>query len=150
MAWKIIRQRITNITDYDAFVDLALELSGGDVTDLFEFLFSEAISGGRTGGQAACLLIEIDPPPTRDCQALLGEVAKSKWDVSTKEVPFFLISWFGKPGLIESYNLFIKEADLTTEQKQRVATIIYWTAGPTAQLIRSYHDWPWHEAEGLT
>lgn len=149
MDWEIVRERMQNLTGYDAFVDLALELGGRNVAGIFDFLFSEAIAGGRTGGLTARLLIEIDPAPTRTCKALLSEVAHSKWDVSTKEVPFFFISWFGKQGLIEAYHLFIEEADLNAEQKQRVGTILCWTAGPAAQLIRSYHDWPWHEVDDL-
>lgn len=146
---EIARQRMQNLTGYDAFVDLALELGGSDIAGIFDFLFSETIAGGRTSQLAGRLLIEIDPEPTRTCEALLSEVAHSKWDVSTKEVPFFFISWFGKRGLLEGYQRFIEEADLNAEQKQRVGTIIYWTAGSAAQLIRSYHDWPWREADDL-
>ena len=142
--------RLLAVKDYDAFVDLSLELGCDDEKALFEFLFCQAISGGRTGDIAARLLIEIEPAPTRSCEELLDDVAKSQWDVSAKEVPFFFISQFGKRGLLESYGAFIKNSVLNDEQKLRVGTIIYWTAGPTANLVRAYHDWPWREADDLT
>ncbi|MES2016654.1 MAG: hypothetical protein V4484_09170 [Pseudomonadota bacterium] len=146
LAWR----RIESVSNYDAFVDLMLELSTSKPPELFDFLFTHSISGGKGSGVAACLLIEIDPSPTRSCVQLLEEISRSKWNVSTKEVPFFLISWFGKHSVKEAYGSFIAEADLTPEQKQRVSTIIYWTSTPAANLIRSYHDWPWRESDDGT
>lgn len=150
MKMNLTIERLSAVGNYDAFVDLALELGGGDEEALFEFLFFQAISGGGTGDIAARLLIEIEPAPTRSCDDLLDAVAKSQWDVSMKEVPFFFIAQFGKQGLRDSYDAFIKKATLTDEQKLRVGTIVYWTAGATANLIRGYHDWPWLEADGWT
>lgn len=150
MDHELIRQQMESVANYDAFVDLALELGTHPAPQRFDFLFAHSISGGRVGGVAARLLIETDPAPTRSCEQLLAEIAMSKWDVSTKEVPFFLISWFGKRYLKELYGSFIQTADLTPEQKQRVGTILYWTASPAANLIRSYHDWPWREADEST
>ncbi|MFC5479347.1 hypothetical protein [Massilia suwonensis] len=147
MDWNLILRRIQDVSNYDAFVELELELSRGQETHLFDFLFTHSISGGRGGGVAACLLIEIDPAPTRSCKELLAEIAKSKWNVSTKEVPFFMISWFGKRTVRNTCQGLIGEANLTPEQTQRVSTIIYWTNSPAANLIRSYHDWPWREAD---
>lgn len=147
---ELTRQRIESVANYDAFVDLALELGTNPEPQLFDFLFAHSLLGGRVGGVAACLLVETDPAPTRSCEKLLAEIATSKWDVSTKELPFFLISWFGKRFLKDAYRSFIQTANLTSEQKQRVGTIIYWTAGPAANLIRSYHDWPWREADDST
>lgn len=144
---ELTLERFERVVNYDAFVDLALELSTTPQTELFNFLFTQSISGGRVGSVAACLLVEIDPTPTRSCEELLAEIAKSNWNVSTKEVPFFLISWFGKHFLNDAYRSFMQEASLTHEQKQRVGTIIYWTSSPTANLIRSFHDWPWRETD---
>lgn len=147
MDYELALRRIASVADYDAFIDLALELGINRGAELFDFLFAQSISGGGVGGTAACLLVEIDPPPTRSCEELLAEIAKSSWDVSTKEVPFFLITWFGKQLLADAYRSFIEEANLTPEQKRRVGTVLYWTASPAANLIRSYHDWPWREAD---
>lgn len=144
---ELIRRRIESVANYDAFVDLALELGTNLEPQLFDFLFAHSLWGGRVGDVAACLLVETDPAPTRSCEELLAEIAISKWNVSTKELPFFLISWFGKRFLKDAYQSFIQTANLTAKQKQRVSTIIYWTAGPAANLIRSYHDWPWREAD---
>ncbi|MDO8065120.1 MULTISPECIES: hypothetical protein [unclassified Janthinobacterium] len=142
---ELTLQRFERVVNYDDFVALALELSTSPQQELFNFLFTQSISSGRGASVAACLLVEIDPTPTRSCEELLAEIAKSKWNVSTKEVPFFLISWFCKHFLNDAYRSFMQEASLTHEQKQRVGTIIYWTLSPTANLIRSFHDWPWHE-----
>ena len=150
MDQKLTRQRIESIANYDAFVDLALELGTIPEPQLFDFLFAHSLLGGGVGGIAARLLVETDPAPTRSCEELLAEIATSNWNVSTKELPFFLISWFGKQFLNDAYRAFIQTAILTSDQKQRVGTIIYWTASPAANLIRSYHDWPWREAGGLT
>jgi hypothetical protein len=147
---ELTRQRIESVANYDAFVDLVLELGTNPEPQLFDFLFAHSLLGGRVGDVAARLLVETDPAPTRSCEELLAEIATSKWDVSVKELPFFLISWFGKRFLKDAYRSFIQTADLTSEQKQRVGTIIYWTAGPAANLIRSHHDWPWREAGDLT
>lgn len=147
---ELICRRIESVSNYDVFVDLMLELSKSQDSELFDLLFSHSLSGGKGSGVAAYLLIEIDPSPTRSCEDLLEEIAKSKWNVSMKEVPFFLISWFGKRSLKNAYDSFIDQANLTPEQKQRVGTIIYWASRPAANLIRSYHDWPWREADEVT
>lgn len=86
---ELARQRIESVANYDAFVDLALELGKTQDPQLFDFLFSHSILGGRVGGVAACLLVETDPAPTRSCEELLADIATSKWNVSTKELPFF-------------------------------------------------------------
>ncbi|TXI90190.1 MAG: hypothetical protein E6Q34_09435 [Burkholderiaceae bacterium] len=147
MSLKLSNELLEHVRNYDEFIDLALAMGDADRMELFEFLFSRAMSGGRVGAIAARLLVEIEPKPTRNCEELLDEVAKSNWNVSVKEVPFYFISQFGKRGLISAYENYINDAILTDMQKQRVGTIIYWTAGSTANLIRGYHDWPWLEAE---
>lgn len=150
MDQELTRQRIESVVTYDAFVDLALELGKNQEPQLFDFLFAHSVLSGRVGSVAACLLVEIDPAPTRSCGELLAEIARSKWNVSTKELPFFLISWFGKRFLKDVYQSFMQTASLTSEEKQRVSTVIYWASSPTANLVRSYHDWPWHEADDST
>ena len=147
MSLILSREILERVRTYDEFIDLALALGKSDRTGLFEFLFAQAISGGPGSGVAAGLLVEIEPKTTQTCKELLEEVAKSNWNVSEKKVPFYFISQFGKRGLIGAYEDYVKEATLTDAQKQRVGTIIYWTAGSTANLIRAYHDWPWREAE---
>lgn len=89
MDQELTRQRIESVANYDAFVDLALELGTIPEPQLFDFLFAHSLLGGGVGGIAARLLVETDPAPTRRCEELLAEIATSNWNVSTKELPFF-------------------------------------------------------------
>lgn len=150
MTFKLTSEKIAAASDYDGFVTLMLELGCEDGTEFFEFLFTEAISGSPNGTVAARLLVELEPKPTCGCEELLEAVAKSKWDVSVTEVPFYLIVQFGKPVLLESYDAYIRKAELSGDQKQRIGALIYWIAPPAADLIRAHHNWPWTEARDLT
>lgn len=145
MTVNLSREILEHVKTYDEFSDLALLLSQADQGALFDFLFIQAISG--PSGVAGALLVEIDPAPTRTCEQLLDDVAKSNWNVSAKEIPFYLISQFGKLSVKSSYQSYVKTANLTDLQKRRVGTIIYWMTAPTASLVRAHHDWPWTELE---
>jgi hypothetical protein len=147
------RDHLRKVRTYDDFIDLSLSLGSIKKSDIFDFLFSIAISRREdpediAPGIAGGLLVELEPKHTRSCEELLNEIAKSGWDVSLKEVPFYLITQFGKWSLIGTYNAYISQASLNDEQRRRVQTVVYWTAGSSANLIRALHDWPWREDEG--
>lgn len=152
MCPQLSRDELSKISSYDEFVDLSLRLDSANKSELFNFIFPISISarefdGDKSPGVAARLLVAIEPAHTRSCELLLDEIAKSKWDVSCKSIPFYLITQFGKSQLKAHYNNYISYAKLSEEQKRRVGTIIYWSAGPSADLVSSYHDWPWRESE---
>ena len=146
------RDQLSSVECYDDFVALYLSVGKVSSSELFNFLFKTAISSrihpaDKSPSFAAALLVELEPKHTRPCEELLDEIARSGWNVSCTGVPFYLITQFGKWSLIDSYNSYVSRASLNEEQHRRVQTIRYWTAGSSASLIRSHHDWPWRESE---
>ena len=146
---KLENKLLENIKDYyDDFWDLRLKLEGVDESRLFDFLFPIAIScrGTYINGTAGCLLVELEPKHTRNCSQLLDEIANSKWDVSLKNVPFYLISQFGRWNLKEEIDKYLSNSEKTKQQKQYVGSVWYWASQPTHELAKDFHYWEWEKA----
>jgi hypothetical protein len=142
------KEDLANIDKYDDFFALSRKLSQVEDSELFDFLFPLAISQRTTeniNGIAGLLLVDLEPKHTRSCQELLDEMAHSKWFVSNKEVPFYLVSQFGKWNLFNEYKTYVSSAELSEQQQRRIETIIYWASSPTAKLAYDLHYWEWQE-----
>jgi hypothetical protein len=138
---------LENINDYDAFSELSEKLSSYPKDELFNFLFPIAIScrGSYINGIAGYLLINLEPRHTRKCSELLNEIAHSKWDVSNREVPFYLITQFGKWNLEKEIKDYVASNKLTELDTRRVETIWYWASSPTVTLCEHLHYFEWQE-----
>jgi hypothetical protein len=145
MATRITRQRLAQVQTYDQFLELRRHLIAYKPEDLYEDLFAIAITDRSDG--AACIagraLIELEPPCPESCQRVLERIHESRWFVSFREVPFYLITQFGKPQLLAEAKAFL--ATVPEEPRSRVDTIVYWASGATSGLCEPFHDWQWED-----
>jgi hypothetical protein len=142
------RKLLEGIEDYDSFFALSHEFSGYPEDELFNFLFSTAIGerGGNINGVAGMLLIDLEPKHTRSCSELLNEIAHSNWDVSNKEIPFYMVSQFGKWNLASEIKEYVANTKLNDIEQRRVETIWYWASSPSSKLSNDLHYFEWQEA----
>jgi hypothetical protein len=138
---------LKGIESYDDFFSLSKKLSTLNEEDLFNFLFPISISKreGNTSGTAGMLLIDLEPKHTRSCAELIDEIANSDWFVSFKEVPFYLVSQFGKWNLASEIKEYLKKSGLTESQRRRVESVWYWASSPSAKLSYDLHYFEWQE-----
>lgn len=138
---------LKNVQSYDDFFALSLKLSSSNEDDLFNFLFPIAISDreSKAPSIAGMLLIDLEPKHTRHCSELINEVANSNWFVSFKEVPFYLVSQFGKWNLESEIKAFLLQSGLTENQRKRAESIWHWASSPSAKLSYDLHYFEWQE-----
>ena len=142
------KEDLKGIENYDAFFALSRKLSVLPEADIFNFLFPIAISEreGGASGIAGKLLIDLEPKHTRSCSELVEEIARSNWFVSFKEVPFYLVSQFGKWTLAEEVRLYLKNPTATEAYRRRAESIWYWASQPSSKLSNDLHYFEWQEA----
>ncbi len=75
---------------------------------------------------AAVLLLRRKPRCRKLCAQAVRELLDC-WDVSLKEVPFYLVNQFGAEGVHEA-TVQIGETELTDAQRSRLETVEYWVA----------------------
>ena len=163
MSWQSIRQRLLDATTVAKVDELARQVSGSDPADLFRALFPVAADSrlARAAGQfgpepvghlsfrAGRLLVDLEPRCPVPCEEALRVVAEGAWDLSLREVPFYLVSQFGKLRLAEVATRLLGQAS-DPGQKLALETVLYWLAPPAVDLLsvsRSYWD-EQREAEG--
>ena len=143
-----IRQRLLEATTVAKVDELSRQLRGSDPAELFHALFPVAIDNrlakeaGQFGSEpwehlcfrAGKLLVGLEPRCPVSCEEALRMVADGDWDLSLKEVPFYLITQFGKLQLGEMVGKLL--ADLPG-QPARLAldTVAYWLAPATDDLL---------------
>ena len=111
----------------------------------FELLFTLATKDvGIPNVLAAALLVDVEPPCPVGCEAALRILAAGQWQVSDHNVPFYLITQFGKSRLIEAATTLANE--LEGEARQSVATVAYHAHWPAASM----RHWPlWKIVAGI-
>ena len=107
----------------------------------FELIFQKALNGFLF--QASFLLLYYNPTPSEGLSNLLLEISKSKWDISDKFIPFYLISQFGRINLKREANVLITSNVLSNSQKERLNSFLYQALQPSAQLLTHYFQWEW-------
>jgi hypothetical protein len=106
--------------------------------------FFSPAGGDGANEIAGRMLISLDPRCPDSCDAILRKIDSSQWDVSLKEIPFYLISQFGKWKLLGELEAFLAKrppADATS----RVDGILYWARMPTHSLASDLHYWEWQD-----
>jgi hypothetical protein len=151
-----IRQRLKEATTVAQVDELGRQLARCEGAELFEALFPVAVDNrlARAAGQfgaepwehlsfrAGKLLVDLDPPCPVSCAEALRMVTDGDWDLSLKEVPFYLISQFGKLQLGQTVRKLLEGAS-DAQEKLALETIAYWLAPATIDLLstsRSYWD----------
>jgi hypothetical protein len=138
---------LNNIENYDSFSVLSRKLSAYPESELFDFLFPISIDKRENNsGVAGKLLIDLDPKHTRSCAKLIDEVANSNWFVSFQEVPFYLVTQFGKWNLKKEIDQYISNPSTTKDQRQMVKSVWYWASMPTSGLCEYLHYFEWQVA----
>lgn len=121
--------------DWDVeLAPLADRLRFSDAAETFQILFHWAAHSQDRGpaGPAAHLLWKTNPRCPIACRQVIQEMLMD-WDVSNKEVPFYLAAQFGT----ECVRTIISELHATSiggEQLVRLDTIDYW--------LKKYQDEP--------
>ena len=140
------RKDLTHITKYEDFFELRQRVAKECPERLAEFLLNTATTnlGDKADGVAGRLLIELEPKCPFSCEQVLELVSKSNWNVSYKELPFYLISQFGKWNVLLATERFANSAS-PGEQRSRVEGISYWARMPTSELAKPLHYWEWQE-----
>jgi hypothetical protein len=148
-AQSFTREMLSSIKTYDDFFALCRSLSAVEESTLFEFLFPIAISahsGDNANSIAGFALLELEPKCQMSCEETVEAISNSRWDVSNREIPFYLISQFGKWRVGEAVTAFLKNPRKTDEQKRYVETIWYWAGLPSIKLAEKLFYWEWQEA----
>lgn len=143
----LTRQELAHITKYEDFLALRQCVAREHAEGLAEFLLNTAIAnlGDKADGVAGRLLIELEPKCPISCEQVLERLSKSNWNVSFKELPFYLISQFGKWNVLRAVESVANSASLTGEQRARVEGISYWARMSTSELAKPLHYWEWQE-----
>lgn len=144
---NITRQQLASITNYDAFFELGKELSKLDRRSLYDLLMPIAIESARDGAHiiAARALVELQPECPDGCETVLRTISRSKWDLSLREVPFYLVAEFGKWRLLQEVAQLTALGSLEKQEQVRVEGIAYWASMPASELAKPLHYWEWEE-----
>jgi hypothetical protein len=135
------------IKNYDDFFAVFRELSPFYSEELGKDLFELSITqtGDGADSMAGCLLIAIEPSMSYSCDELLRKISKSNWNVSNREVPFYLVSQFGKINLNKNLIEVLADSSLSDEERKYVDSVAYWTSSPAAYLAEPLHYFEWQE-----
>lgn len=141
------RQDFAHIIKYEDFFELRQRVAKERPEGLAELLLNTAITnlGDKADGVAGRLLIELEPKCPLSCEQVLELVSESSGNVSYKELPFYLVSQFGKWNVLRAVDNFVGRGS-SGEPRSRVEGISYWAKAPTSELAKPLHYWEWQEA----
>jgi hypothetical protein len=144
MNMRITRQQLAQVQTYEQFLELRRALVVCLPGDLYENLFSIAISDRSDGAAqiAGRALIDLEPPCPETCDRVLERIHRSCWFVSFREIPFYLVTQFGKQHLLSEAKAFISSLP-EGEPRSRIEAIVYWASMATSALCEPYHYWQW-------
>jgi len=141
------RNNLIGVESHDQFTELRKSVSEIDKNKIFEELFPIAIDYNGDGADAiaSSLIISFDPVCNKTCEELLSEISNSKYNLSNREIPFYLVTQFGKHNLLKSIDGILNTGTLNEEQKTLVEGIKYWASFPPADSTANFHYWEWQE-----
>ena len=141
------RDQLAKIKNYDDFFKVRQAVANLSGTELFNSLFPLSIENLGDGADsfAGLLLIELDPKHELTLADMLLKIAKSKWNVSNREIPFYLVSQFGKWNVLNKVNELLKSGSFNAEEKNYLETVNYWASGSASSLSEPLHYFEWQE-----
>jgi hypothetical protein len=141
------RDKLAKIKTYDDFFEVRQAVASLSSTELFNSLFPVSIEnlGDGADSYAGLLLIELDPKHELTLEDMLLKIAKSKWNVSNREIPFYLVSQFGKWNVLNKVKELLKDGSFNEEEKKYLETVNYWASGPASGLSEPLHYFEWQE-----
>lgn len=95
---------------------------------------------------AGCLLIDVEPRSPHSLQELLVEVSKSRWYLSNRELPFYLVVTFGKHSVLSAAEAMLAPGNLAANEKTLIEGVQYWARAPASYLAGRLHYFEWQEA----
>lgn len=95
---------------------------------------------------AGYLLIDLEPKPQVSCDELLSRISVSRWYLSNRELPFYLVSRFGKDNLLPLLATKLSSEPLAEDQRVTLEGIQYWASMPASTLSERLHYFEWQEA----
>ncbi len=148
-SWNIpeLRAKFANIKNYDDFFSVFRELAPYSSEALAEALFEISINqtGNVADAMAGCLLIAIEPSMNYSCNELLIKISQSRWNVSNREVPFYLVSQFGKIHLNSVLIEMLSDSSFSESERIYIDSVLYWVSSPAAKLVEPLHYFEWQE-----
>lgn len=144
---NVEREDLSVVESYDQFFALRQKLASLESQWLYDFLFPISIrnNGDSADVIAGRLLIELEPKCTERCSILLSRISASNWNLSLREVPFYLVSQFGKWNLLAEAERYLSGRSAAERQGDRVTTVMYWAQFPTSELSKPFHYWEWQD-----
>jgi hypothetical protein len=146
-AKTLLQDQLASIHAYDDFINICKSLAVQDKRTIFDSLFAIAIQniGDRSDQIAGYALIELEPKCPFTCSQAIETIANSRWDISNREIPFYLVSQFGKWHLEKEIATFLSSPNISEQQRILVDSIWYWAKIPSAKLADRLHYWEWEE-----
>jgi hypothetical protein len=138
-----IREQLDRMTTWDSFFECRQTLVEWESEVLYQTLFPLAICGrmGNAPHRAGCLLLELQPNCPDPLPEIVKKIHASKWYVSFREVPFYLVTQFGKHAVLDEARRFVSSLPENRAEHSRVSTLIYWASFPATELCRGFHEW---------
>ena len=138
-----IRQQLDAIATWDAFFETRQLLAKWQPDDVYRALLPLAISGrdGNAPHRAGCLLIELQPDCIEPLSEIVSKIHNSKWYVSFREVPFYLVTQFGKHVVLDVARKFLDSLPPNRTEHSRVESLIYWASFSASDLCKGFHEW---------
>jgi hypothetical protein len=143
----LLQGQLSAIHAHDDFLSICKSLSAQDKKTVFDNLFAIATqnTGDRSDQIAGFALIELEPKCSFTCLQVIELVANSRWDISNRELPFYLVSQFGKWHLEKEITSFLSNPGISEQQRVLVDSIWYWAKMPSAKLADRLLYWEWQE-----
>jgi hypothetical protein len=138
-----IRERLDRIANADDFRAVSRSLAQWQSSEVYEALFPLAISGreGAAPWYAGCLLIDLQPDCPEPPLDMIARVHACKWFVSFREVPFYLVTQFGKRTVLDAAAHLLQALDSRSAEQSRVQSLVYWARMPASDLCKHFHHW---------
>jgi hypothetical protein len=138
-----IREQLERIATWDDFFAVGQSLAKWQAGELYAALFPLAISGrnGTSPRHAGFLLIDLQPDCPEPLTHVIASIHTSNWFVSFREIPFYLVTQFGKRAVLDAAAQFLQALDSPSAEQSRVQALVYWTRKPASDLCKHFHSW---------
>jgi hypothetical protein len=133
-------RRIANVESSNTFYSLYHDLRHWAQSELFEVLFPIAADCRSypwpAYDVAGELLIGLDPRCPLTCEEVLLRLDGAYLEASTKAVPFYLVTQFGKYNVLQEARRLMADLEVSESARQNIGIVRYWSSMPPSHLVR--------------
>ena len=142
-----LRPRLALVNTWEEFRNLRYALVPLEPAKVFHALFTIAVVDQIDGADtiAGRLLVDLDPLCPLSCRDAILDLARGNWNPSRREVPFYLVTQFGKQQVLQVAEEVLANGGLEGWPRQAVETVKYWARFPAADLVEPLHYWQWKD-----